>query len=540
MKYCLSILLTCGISTFIYAQQTVTSKATLQNVTVYNSAAELNHNAKATVAAGNSEIVIKNLSNSIDPNTIQVGADKDITIMSVTSRQEFVAENISNPEVKRLMDSIKIITKEKTANHSLLTSTISAIGILDANKIVRGENVGLNVGELQKLMDYYLVKHKDLSAQVAGYTEKDTKYQEAITRYNNRIAELSSDPSLAKGEIVLQVINNSASTVNFDISYLSYNAAWSPMYDIKAKDTKSPLKLIYKALIVQNTGIDWEKVKLTISTSNPSQNSTVPILSAWFLNYYTPTYRKQSSANYYQNNAPAAVMNSIQSIGRLEDKGGIAEKTINDFTTTTEMPLNATFDIDIPYDIASDNKQHAVSMKDYDLNARYKYYAVPKLDKDVFLLAEISDWEQLNLVAGPANIIFDGKYVGKSFIDPNSTQDTLNLSLGRDKKIIVKREKVQDYCSSKYINGNKVHTIVYDIKIKNTRKEAITLLLKDQHPISTNKDITIEVNEISGAMRNEETGVLTWPLEVGGNEAKKVRVSYTVKHPKDKVIGSLW
>jgi Domain of unknown function (DUF4139) len=85
-----------------------------------------------------------------------------------------------------------------------------------------------------------------------------------------------------------------------------------------------------------------------------------------------------------------------------------------------------------------------------------------------------------------------------------------------------------------------MHSLVYEIKVKNTRKEAITLLLKDQHPISTNKDITVEVLETTNAMRNEETGVLTWPLVIGGNESGKVRVSYTVKHPKDKVIDRLF
>jgi uncharacterized protein (TIGR02231 family) len=518
-----------------YAQST---QAKLENVTVYNTAAELNHSARVSIGAGNSEVIIKNLSNSIDPNSIQIGSDRDITIMSVTTRREFTEDFSKNPEVKKLQDSIKFIQKEKSEVINALSSIKNAISILDANKIVRGEHTGLNVSELQKMLDYYLIKHKELSSQAYTFQEKDIKYQEQITRIQNRINELSNDPSLSKGEIVLQVISPSAGVTNFDVSYLSYQASWSPIYDLKAKDTKSPLKIIYKSNIVQNTGINWDKVKLTISTSNPSQSGQAPILSTWFLNYYQQQYAK-FKAGAYQQAAPS-LSNTIQSLSRADMDGRDEDKPVSDFVQVNETALNATFEIDLLYDIPSDGKEHSVSMKEYEVNAYYKYYAVPKLDKDVFLLAEIANWEDLNLIPGPANIIFDGKYVGKSFIDPNSTQDTLNISLGRDKKIIVKREKLQDFSSSKLIGNNKQHKIAYEIRIKNTRKESIQLLLKDQHPMSTNKDIEIDIDEISGATRNEETGVLTWPLEIGSNELKKVRVGYTVKHPKDKVIDRLF
>jgi uncharacterized protein (TIGR02231 family) len=154
----------------------------------------------------------------------------------------------------------------------------------------------------------------------------------------------------------------------------------------------------------------------------------------------------------------------------------------------------------------------------------------------VFLVAEIADWESLNLLPGMANIIFDGTYVGKSFIDPNSTMDTLNLSLGRDRKMVIKREKVQDYCSSKLIGGNRLHTVTYEITVRNTRKERVQLLLKDQIPLSAQKEIEVNVMEISEATRNEETGVLTWKLELAPNETKKMRIQYSVKFPKDKNV----
>ena len=49
-----------------------------------------------------------------------------------------------------------------------------------------------------------------------------------------------------------------------------------------------PLKIFYKAKIVQTTGIDWKQVKLSLSTATPEQKGNAPELQSWFLGYINP------------------------------------------------------------------------------------------------------------------------------------------------------------------------------------------------------------------------------------------------------------
>jgi len=196
--------------------------------------------------------------------------------------------------------------------------------------------------------------------------------------------------------------------------------------------------MLYKAQVVQSTGIDWKKVKLTLNSGTPNQNSQAPILSAWLLRF------GQAMAGYNNSNL---VMNSISIRGlssNVDYKDKALEKGVNDYTTVTENQLSISFDIDIPYDILSNGKRHSVTLKEIKLPATYRHYTVPKLEKEAFLLAELSDYSKYNLLKGEANIIFDGMYIGKTFIDPNQTADTLSLSMGRDRKISVTREKIVD------------------------------------------------------------------------------------------------
>ncbi len=173
------------------------------------------------------------------------------------------------------------------------------------------------------------------------------------------------------------------------------------------------------------------------------------------------------------------------------------------------------------------------------LTANHIYYSVPKVDGDAFLMAEITNYDQLNLLPGEANIIFENSYVGKSFINPNATTDTLNLSMGRDKKITIKREKVAEQTGVKFIGNSKKQTFTYEIRLRNGKKEAVDLLLKDQYPVSTDKDIEVELLDAGAAQINKETGVLTWKLNLKAGATETIRISYAVKYLKDKNILNL-
>ncbi|MFY7740990.1 MAG: DUF4139 domain-containing protein, partial [Flavobacterium sp.] len=294
---------------------------------------------------------------------------------------------------------------------------------------------------------------------------------------------------------------------------------------------------------------------------NPNQNNQAPLLSSWFLRYR----EEEKDSNYFRGNVYSKqnVIQSIQGrvaglqIGYANDANGDNQSTrfdslpngkiiarrnydgIDDFTDINENQLNVSFDIDIPYDILSNGKAHSVALKEIKLPATYKYYAAPRVDKEAFLLAEINDYSKYNLLPGEANIIFEGLYVGKTTINPNQTADTLNLSMGRDKKINIKREKVVDKSGTKFLSSYKEQTFTYDLTVRNNKKEEIFMLLKDQYPLSTDKEVTIELLEDGKAKVNTETGILTWELKLAPNETKKIRISYKVKYPKDKVIDNL-
>ena len=587
-----------SVNSFLKAADDKNSvQSDLKTVTVYRSGAELIHTVSSLLKQGNNELIIEGISNQLDINSIQINCPGTVTILSVEFSNNYLATSETTPRIRFLQDSLEQIQKELDRINVLITTTTDLIEVLKANRDIKGSQTGLSVAELIKLMEYYKIKSIELQNELSIHKEKQKKIHLQISRIKNQIAGEEKKNTKIAGRIHLQLSVAMTGKADFTISYITQNAFWTPFYDIRVEDIKSPLKVIYKAKLVQTTGIDWKQVKLALSTSVPNQWGSAPLLRSWFLSYINPVtamerglarnriqsfsdqksslqevvvvgYGNSTSGIALKNKEkkPLYVVNgaimseeefvkispaSIAKTEVLTEAAGVAtygsrasnglvlvtlKDGLEDYVSVTDNELNVTFDIDLPYDVPTNGKEQTATLKEYSIEALYKYYSVPKLDKDAYLLAEIADWEKLNLLPGEANIIFEGTYVGKSFIDPNSTADTLNLTLGRDKRVVVKREKLTDYSSVKFLGNNKLQKITYELTVKNNKKDIVKLMLKDQYPLSTNKEIEVELIDTGNASVNSDLGVLTWKLELQPGESRKIRFAYTVKYPKEKIL----
>jgi len=222
-----------------------------------------------------------------------------------------------------------------------------------------------------------------------------------------------------------------------------------------------------------------------------------------------------------------------------EDKTMEPAETTAQFVSTIQTTLNTEFDISLPYTVVSSSKPTLVDIRNYEVKADYLYSVAPKLDGDAFLLARATGWEEYSLLPGEANIFFEGTFVGKTFIDPNTIKDTISVSLGRDKRIVVKREKLKELTSRKLIGANQRESYAWEISVRNTKAEAIKVIVEDQVPISQNSQIEVSVLDVAGAKYNMDTGKLSRELNLQPNETKKMVFKYAVKYPKDKTVNGL-
>ena len=193
---------------------------------------------------------------------------------------------------------------------------------------------------------------------------------------------------------------------------------------------------------------------------------------------------------------------------------------------------NLEYTIDIPYTIPSDGEDYSIKMKDVSIPVKYIYHAVPKLDEDAFLTAELTNWTTLNLLPGKSNIYYQGTYVGESSIDTEKASDTLSISLGRDRNIVVKREGNKELFDKRVVGNYIKETVGWNIMVRNNKDAKINIVIEDQFPISERKSIEVNRIDYSGAKLNDKTGKLLWNIELNANEKKELKFNYLVKYPK--------
>ncbi|ULQ56520.1 mucoidy inhibitor MuiA family protein [Flavihumibacter rivuli] len=204
--------------------------------------------------------------------------------------------------------------------------------------------------------------------------------------------------------------------------------------------------------------------------------------------------------------------------------------------TTVYQPTTTRFDISQPYTIEADGKVNIIEVKRVTMAAQYEYYAAPKLDEAAYLTAKVVNWQEFDLLAGEAGLIYEGSFLGKSYLDPASQGDTLKLSLGKDDGVIVKRKLINEYREKKMIGSNKKDTRAYELLVRNNKPVPISLVLQDQLPIATSKDIEVDDTEYKGGKLDEETRVVTWNINLAQRQEQKYTIKFSVKYPRDKTL----
>ena len=560
IKLLLSISL---LATSIFANDKVTVKSTLHSVTVYTQGAQLQHKANYTIKAGLSEVIVEGISPQIAAGTIQVKATGSVVILDSKYEYYYPQPNIQvnatelplkiRNAIKVLEDSIRIINFELRDINDEIEVLVAARKIIISNGAVKGQGkVNDSIQLLKSTVDYYTTKVSELNKKISALDRQKVKKTDLIADLDTRLndlrnyAEQNNPTPEIKGipRIIITFMAKEAASGRIDLSYLASNAGWTPLYDIRSEAATGKISLTYKAQVRQQTGLDWDDVKLSISTNNPYANKTKPELSPWYIDYQE--FRKQlyekskARTEAFSDDAPAQ-NNTAMNMGFMYSysTNGVVEPAAlgaEQFTTIVQQLISAEFKIDLNYSIASDNQVRMVLVKQSELNTSFRYYAVPKLDPGVYLVAQMTKLDELQLVPAKANIFFDGTYIGETYLDPTTMDDTLNLSLGKDPNIIVKRTLLKNQSKERIIQDKKERSFAYNMEVRNLKSSEIELIIQDQIPLTTNPEITIEKSNLGKGSIDEKTGLIEWQLKLKAKDNQTFDYDFKVRHPKDKIV----
>jgi uncharacterized protein (TIGR02231 family) len=511
-------------------------KGTIGHVTVYPDRAQVVQEAGFDLLPGKTVIRLKGLSPYIDAQSIQAKGFGEFTILSVNLQNNYLQNLEEVPEVKSIRGQIEALRLKIEDEKAAISTLDEKQSFLTANKAIMVKEATFSIEQFKTMMDLYTTNTDQITTAKLKKNRAIKDFEKELTALQQQLADKMEKSQLPSGEISVSVSAEKAVTGKMIFSYVVANAGWYPSYDIRVDDINKPVVIFYKANVYQNTGVEWKNVKLSFSNATPWVSGDVPVLNTWFIDFYTEiNYALQGRASGLQKSAPAVRSEVME----MADRSTVLKKEVLAPVAVVEKKvgeMSVTFDVAVPYSVASDGKVQTIEIQRTTTPAEYKYVTVPKMSTLAYLTGNITDWAKQSLLSGEATLYFENSFVGKSYLNVNQLTDTLTVSLGTDNSILVKREKRKDFTSRKVIGANKTETYSFLITVRNNKANPVKLTVNDQIPVSSNSSIVVEPAELSGGKLNTQTGSVKWDLDLKPQEKKELVLSYTVKYPKNQSV----
>ena len=504
----------------------------LTAATVFLSGAELKQTEVLTLQKGENEVRIEGLSPNLNQSSLQLSIHGGAVITSSLFYTDYLTASSAQQDALQ-----QALAKKQDALKALLSqqaTLVSSLSLLEKGVESSISSDKVTPATVETNIRFYQTKSAALQAEKAANEKAVSETEEEIKTLERQINELSTRGRTRSGVLRLTINSPKAQKQALQIQYFTPSASWAMGYDLYVEGVNKPMTLTKKVLVNQTTGLDWTNVRLTLSTAAPTRSKEIPELSAWFVRQQQER-RYRTTMAMKTNMLLASAGMSEMNVATEED----AEASMADFVTTNEQALSIEYQIDLPYSVQGNGKPVQIALGEERLeDVSYAYYLVPKYNTDVFLAAEINHWSSLNLLDGLAAIHYNGTYLGQTYLNTSSTAAAIRVSLGVDPQIQAKREQVAEWSATKVLGNTKTQSYGYKTTIRNNKKEPVQIIVKDQIPVSADKDIKVSLSDktTAGYQMDKDKGILTYTLTLQAGEEKGLYLGYELKYPKDYTL----
>ncbi|WMD22005.1 mucoidy inhibitor MuiA family protein [Achromobacter seleniivolatilans] len=521
-------------------------------VTVYQDRAVVTRSATSELAAGEHELVLENLPASLQENSLQVSAKStgQASLLDVKVRDAYQAES-ANARVRQLEDQLRKLESQQA-------ELDDQAAVLDNQRelvlmMQRGATEPAKDGTRLTLEELKAIQ--TLSADTLGKTlaalRKVAEQKEALEReqavLQNQLGTVRNQLNRRTKTVTLRVNLARAGKVDLAVSYAVGGARWTPAYDARLRPADRNVDLGYFGVIRQNTGEDWTNVKLTLSTARPALGGGAPALRPWVIDVAAPPPPPVAMA------APApAITGEVSAkrsrpapLARVTADEMVAQPEPEAIEVATAQVQNeatsASFQIKNPATLLSDNTAQRVAIATAKLPATLQYQSTPALREAAFLTALASNNTEFPFLAGPLNTFLDDAFVASSAMKSVMPGEKIELALGADEGISIKRQLVNRFTESTGFSGSgKRVTYEYKITVKNNKATKEQVTFKDRLPVSRNEKIVVKLlSPADRDIKREEDGKLVWDWEMEPGKSRETVLKFSVDYPGDIDVSGL-
>ncbi|MFL5762534.1 MAG: DUF4139 domain-containing protein [Bacteroidia bacterium] len=525
------VMLTCSA---IAVERPQNIKAPVTAVKVCLNSAQITHVQKLKIKPGISKFAFTGLSATISDRNIAL---RNIGSGELLSLRLFklcdTTDIFSLPEdmievIRKTKDSLLTIEKGiEKAQFELEALALEKTMLLCNTSVIQ---YGKTLADLKMTNEYYRDRYTAVNLEMTG------KQKEIRNLRKNKVHAMkeafdveNSEENAVSVNIIIATVRNDGTEYSCDaeLSYITGGAGWIPIYDIVASDKS--MTIDYRAKILNNTGLDWNDMNISVSTADPSDYYSAPDLEP----FYVTREDRQNRYGYSKEDYEDGDADDQAEKDKKVKKQNPGEEEIN----IPDREIN--FKIAKKYTFKAGTTPYFVEVAMIsDLAPEFLYRCAPKKEEQVYRIARLKNWEGLDLIDGEASIYNGSAFVGKCYIRPSEIEDYLEIPVGVVSNVFVKHKLVNESSGKKVFGGGITATCNYEIRLKNGSNEKIAVEVLDQVPVSEDSDVKTEgVDFTEGGDKDATEGKITWKLELAPNTEKTLFLKYTVSYPRGYHFG---
>ena len=395
-----------------------------------------------------------------------------------------------------------------------------------------GENISGEdaLSRATEIMEFEQATLKEADAIIRQIDEQLVEKEKELKELMNDLAEETNKANRLQSEVTVRLFAAEPGAAKLVFNYLVPIASWFPSYAIRIDSKTNGMELIYQANIWEDSGESWDDVALNVSTSQPDRSGNVPTLGPIFLqpNQYLRNSRVKMEMS-------ASVEQEVYELSPFSvDDAGKPGYTASTSVQTGMSSFSATLPTRVTLESAREPSRFPILTEDFD--ARFWSEVVAAEQEKGFLKTETSNAFDLPLISGQAQVFIDGTLTSRVSVPYALPGEELELSLGVDDFIIVKRkEALRETEYAGIIDKTTVLKRAYTVDVTNFHPMGYEVKVFDRFPISRNEKIEVKrkLPNASSVEIEEDTGVFFWKETLNAKQTKEYKVEFEVVHPRE-------
>ena len=528
----------------------------ITTVVVYPDRARVTCRGQAELTAGLHQLIVGELPLALEPESVRAGGagTARVRLRGVDVQRRHYAQtpaaNVTalEEQIEALQDRLQGLSDRQAVKQASIDhlNGLRAATTEYAWGLARGRSTADNQAAL---MRFFEEEDARLRVELRALEVEQRDLSEELIKLQAELEQLRAARPRQRYEARLEVEALSAGEFAVELSYVVGRAGWRPLYDVRLLEPQreggaSAVVLTALAEINQNTGQDWAGVALTVSTARPALNQRVPELKPWYVDVPPPPQpmpRMHARAMAKGAAAESAEMFTADAMPAMLMAAPPAVAAEVDVAEVQDSGTAVSFAVSGSIDIPGDGTPHKTTIGRHELTPQLDFLAVPRHTDAVFRRAKLTNATGAPLLPGPINLYVGDEYIGQNRLEYTPGGAEVELVLGVEERITVKRELVRREVDKRLLRDVRQVVYGYEIKLENLLATAARVTVQDQYPVSRHEQIKVRLDRVAPEpVEQSELHLLKWQLDLAAAEKKTIRYEYQVEHPRAlQVVGLL-